>query len=422
MLQTLNHIFLQFLQFSKENPIIAGGLGLWGLSVLTFFLRDVPSTIKSFIVRQSTTTLDLNSQDRVYHDFLIWLSKNKMHKLVRSVNINNGVYFGGYHRVSLGLSPITFGYGKTFFFHKRRLFFIYRSKEAANNSDLVKETLSLSLLGRSHKVLQNLFDEIKQAKEDTSEYTEINKYSGGEGGWHETCRVFKRNPSSVIIQKDIENKLYSTIDKFLSSKEWYKKNGVPYRMGILLYGPAGTGKTSLIKAICAKYDRALYTLSLNSINDEKFLDAMASLPPKCVVAIEDIDAFGVNVNRDSESSGKEKMLGLTMSGLLNGIDGVASAENRILICTTNHLDRLDAALVRDGRFDLKLHIGNMDLDSINRYLGGRYENFKPLDETIPVDLISPAHLQRLVFENQDDYKPVVEAIRNLKNKEVENGK
>lgn len=365
--------------------------------------------------------MTLNNEDRIYHEFLGWASKNKMHSFVRNININNGLHRGGYYTSSIGLSGINFGYGSSFFFHNRHIFFIGRWKDNANQSEMVKETLILTVLGRSKKPLLEIFNEIQAEKEKPDPYTHIYNYENS--NWKHICSIYKRDPKTVMLDASIEEMLYTTIDKFLKSKEWYIKNGVPYKMGILLSGPPGTGKTSLIKAICAKYSKSLYTLSLNNTSDKAFIESMSTVPENAVVVIEDIDAYNFSINREvkDDKQSAQHNFGLTMSGLLNGLDGVASSENRILIATTNYPEKMDAAILREGRFDLKLTINNMTSQTLYRYLSSMYENFSVPKGYKLIENANPAKVQRLVFENQSSYLSfisellVIEAISNDKN-------
>ena len=82
----------------------------------------------------------------------------------------------------------------------------------------------------------------------------------------------------------------------------------------------------------------------------------AELPQRCIVLLEDVDTAGVG-RRDSVDSDQEKesKSAVTLSGLLNVLDGVSSQEGRILIMTTNHIEHLDEALIRPGRSDKKVH-------------------------------------------------------------------
>lgn len=129
--------------------------------------------------------------------------------------------------------------------------------------------------------------------------------------------------------------------------------GIPHGRGYLLHGEPGNGKTSLIKAIASHYDRCIYYLSLS---DEKMTDAslfylIGGIEAKYpILVLEDVDCLFQN-NRDSKNK-------ITMSGLLNSLDGLMSVNNLILFMTTNHIDRLDPALIRPGRIDKKFYIGN----------------------------------------------------------------
>lgn len=105
----------------------------------------------------------------------------------------------------------------------------------------------------------------------------------------------------------------------------------------------------------------IYVVSIPSTDDQMLKGLFAGLPSRCVVLLEDIDAAGATQSRDSgpEDSGSDmdtrsRKRGVTLSGLLNALDGVASQEDRVLIMTTNHPKKLDHALIRPGRVDLKV--------------------------------------------------------------------
>jgi chaperone BCS1 len=150
--------------------------------------------------------------------------------------------------------------------------------------------------------------------------------------------------------------------------------GIPYRRGYLLHGPPGSGKTSFIQALAGNlsYNICLLNLSERGLTDDKLNHLLGITPERSIVLLEDIDAA---FNRRVQTSEDGQVLicwdrfavfdansvllayrfksSVTFSGLLNALDGVASAEERIIFMTTNHFDRLDPALVRPGRVDLK---------------------------------------------------------------------
>jgi len=170
--------------------------------------------------------------------------------------------------------------------------------------------------------------------------------------------------------------------------QWYADRGIPFRRGFLLFGVPGSGKTSLIHAIAGELSLDIYVVSLSAswMTDSTLTTLMGRVPARCILLLEDLDAaFTRSVTRDNSSTGTPNKNGgsgsggvvqgpqnnnsnnngsgnnsdnisdlntLSLSGLLNAIDGVAAAEGRLLFATTNHLERLDPALSRPGRMDV----------------------------------------------------------------------
>jgi mitochondrial chaperone BCS1 len=141
----------------------------------------------------------------------------------------------------------------------------------------------------------------------------------------------------------------------------------------------------------------IYVVSLNSrqVNEEGLASLFDSLPKRCVVLLEDIDTAGLTNKREGDgvqksaqeaaeaavANGDEKPTGedltqnskgISLSALLNIIDGVASQEGRILIMTTNHIDKLDKALIRPGRVDLTISFSCADTATIAGLFRGIY--------------------------------------------------
>lgn len=119
----------------------------------------------------------------------------------------------------------------------------------------------------------------------------------------------------------------------------------------------------------------IYILNLSSLDDGSLSALFAELPQHCVILLEDVDAAGATQSREieKENSGnvesgsprRAKPQGkVSLSGLLNVLDGVASQEGRVLIMTTNHAERLDSALIRPGWVDRKVAFGLADKDII----------------------------------------------------------
>lgn len=177
-----------------------------------------------------------------------------------------------------------------------------------------------------------------------------------------------RSLEPVTMPEAIKSNLVEDIDNYLSpaAEKYYANRGIPWRRGYLLYGPPGTGKTSLAQAIATHFKLDIYLLDLAQpkLNDESLADLFAKLPNSCLVLIEDMDSSGIRrekmcikKNHDDEQDAAK----VTLSGLLNVIDGAAAKEGRLLLISSNEPDSLDSALVRAGRVDRKIYMGNAKL-------------------------------------------------------------
>ncbi|KAI0053596.1 P-loop containing nucleoside triphosphate hydrolase protein [Auriscalpium vulgare] len=164
------------------------------------------------------------------------------------------------------------------------------------------------------------------------------------GLWKE---VQKANWSDVILEDEFKAALKKDVNGFFSSEWTYKQLALPWKRGLIMYGPPGNGKTISIKAIMKECDAKgyspLYVKSFQSWMGEEgsmaavFAKARQNSP--CVLILEDLDSLINDSNR---------------SFFLNELDGLQGNDGLLVIGTTNHFDRLDPGLsTRPSRFDRK---------------------------------------------------------------------
>ena len=166
--------------------------------------------------------------------------------------------------------------------------------------------------------------------------------------------------STIPLDESVKHKIIADINHFWShvALERYSNCGIPYHRGYLLYGLSGTEKSSFSFTIAGMFKVDVYCISLNDsgLTDGELLHLFFSLPRHCVLLLEDINSANIhqrNVN-GNDSHEKKNNQGISLSGLLNAIDGVASLEGRILIIIINFPENLDSALVRPDRIDHKV--------------------------------------------------------------------
>ncbi|XP_057447562.1 AAA-ATPase At3g28510-like [Lotus japonicus] len=196
--------------------------------------------------------------------------------------------------------------------------------------------------------------------------------------------IFEHPASFETIAMDPEKKkeIIDDLTTFREAKEYYARIGKPWKRGYLLYGPPGTGKSTLVAAIAnfMRYD--IYDIELTNVKTNAELrKLLIGITSKSVVVIEDIDcSLDLTGQRETNSENgkgkkeknavtslkeqaastadKNKSSKVTLSGLLNFIDGIwsASTGERLIIFTTNYVGKLDEALIRRGRMDMHIEL------------------------------------------------------------------
>ncbi|KAJ3867154.1 P-loop containing nucleoside triphosphate hydrolase protein [Lentinula novae-zelandiae] len=166
------------------------------------------------------------------------------------------------------------------------------------------------------------------------------------------------------LQEGVLDSLRQDAKEFMETEFWYTERGIPHRRGYLLYGPPGSGKSSTIYALAGELGMEIYSLSLasNFVDDSFLQRATSSIPKNSIFLIEDIDCALPSMedtNQDqsniiNDARRRIWSVTVTLSTLLNVIDGVGSEQGRLFFTTTNHIDHLDPALLRPGRIDRKI--------------------------------------------------------------------
>lgn len=183
------------------------------------------------------------------------------------------------------------------------------------------------------------------------------------------------------------------IQLFRQREQWYAKLGLPYRRGYLLRGPPGTGKTSLVQSIASKLNMNVAILSINSQMDDELIQyLLRTMPYNSILLIEDIDHCAGFKNKPSKDSADASPSGdnsgqpqLSMTGILNALDGVTAQEGSMIFMSCNNMDDIEPALLRPGRIDIKMELGYADDDQIR----AMYYRFMNQDDKNSTDADEP---------------------------------
>ena len=299
------------------------------------------------------------------------------------------------------------------------------------------------------------------------------KYSTAPNKLTFTMTQFNTNKSLKNVFGNHLKLIKERMDLFSNNPDWYKEKGIPYTLGILLHGPPGTGKTSIIKAIAKDTNRHIFNIKLYDdttktqlrnlffnenvkvIKDGK--TEVYNIPlNERIYVMEDVDCdnellldrkyktikknkkqpdntafqnsfeyrydeffpgqtnystFNTEQQQNNNNNNNKNIKypeieedtseQLTLSFILNLLDGILETPGRILIMTSNYPEKLDKALIRPGRIDINLKVGYCDIDMIKEM----FQFFYNIPLELPNDIsesiknITPAGLNKILLDN-----------------------
>ncbi|KAH8661726.1 mitochondrial chaperone BCS1 [Ilyonectria robusta] len=355
------------------QQLLAGGLNSYAHLICLFgllaFFGTYTHKLNAFLEDHFTSTVYVQRSDEAYNMVLEWISSRSLDNAARTSIARVKKQRGqeghtGEAKKALSFSP----WHGSFIFRYKNTFLSYRTslRDVGFHKE---EEISITCLGRSSKTLKNFLNKCRD------EYLHLIKnktavFKHRNDRWERATAVDARPLSTVILGDAQKQSFIKDVEDFLNlrTRRWYSMRSMPYRRGYLLHGPPGTGKSSLSLSVAGRFGLDIYAVSVSTVSDRSLEDLFAQLPPQCVVLLEDIDAAGTAHSRDAggenprERGKSVDTKSVTLSGLLNAIDGVASQEGRLLVMTTNHIEKLDGALIRPGRIDTQAKFQLVDRD------------------------------------------------------------
>lgn len=417
---TLNSLF-------TDNPYFSAGFGLLGVGTGLALLRQGLIRSAGMLQRRLLTTLEITSRDPAYPWVLNWITRQKLTSgghfslsTIRKMRRSAVTPSNEFQRFQLVPAP-----GVHYMRWNGRWIQVSRERErslvdfgsaSGSTAGGPFETVTLTTIGKAEKVMRSLLEEAERTNAQMEEGKLVVWTAWGQD-WRPFGQPRRRRPlDSVVLADGVSKHLLSDLKDFLAAEQWYQSRGIPYRRGYLLDGPPGGGKSSLVQALAGElgYNICVISLSEGWLTDDRFNHLLNSLPEKSFLLLEDIDATGPSREDNASANAKGR---LSFSGLLNALDGVTSAEERIIFMTTNHRNRLDPALIRPGRVDYHQHIGWADCSQSRRLFLNFFPEYAHLAEQfgrlVGDRRISPAAIQGHFILYKNSAKEAVDNVERL---------
>lgn len=241
------------------------------------------------------------------------------------------------------------------------------------------------------------------------------------------------------VLHDEKDKIMRQINFFNNNKSWYEKRGKPYTLGILTHGSPGCGKTSFEKALARYLNRHMIIIDFSKIKtsedaDEIFFSEKINnrvIPyNKRMYVFPDVDRMSdiifndqykkeekVKINANSEKKNDDKLFiiakkektPITLSKILNIMDGVPERTGQVWIMSANNPEKLDKAFLRPGRIDMCIEFKKASSKMAKKILEDFYdENIEDLLENIH-EKWTPAE----IFKYCREYNNISQCIKFL---------
>lgn len=409
---------IEYIKHLVQNPIYSGMISLWFIGITAYLCKSVPSQFFGFIKNQLTTSIVINDSGysnivKHYSSLLKWaLSQKGIEKFCRNYSITSNDWWGEGDEFTLGI-----GYGRSFFIYKKRLFCLHQKRLDSTGSEKEKSQITITGFTRNKKYLEEMVEEFRYKKKKNEIY--INRYTLD--GWQVVCPIVKRPLKTVIMEKNLKSKIVDNIQFFIDNRNMYIDRGLPYKKTIVLYGKPGTGKTSIIKALSSHFDKNVYIINIMTMTNSSFEKSITSVPANSVIIIEDFDSCVAThsrssmatTNKDNNNSNEkeEQETALSLNTILNTLDGVVSLNGTIVFMTTNHIEKIDSALLRKGRTDEIYEIPYLTDAEIKDYIKLMFPN-----EEIPYvkyGEISGCDIQSKLMESKYEYEPFIKELNKI---------
>lgn len=396
-MEQLSAVYSWLLEASKTNPLISVML-----ASLLYFGKSIPGKIFGWFKARSTVSLTITDElytgnKEIAHELCVWFMRTRLSKWSRALQI---VRDGDW---KLQLGP---GIGVHLLWFENALYFLTITEKEGNTGNGSFRYYRITRFGRSHAPIYRMMQNFSRDKEDTR----LRIHAYGKDGWYNIAKIEAMPFDRLSLSTELRDTFKEQLDFFIDNRDWYVDRALPHKITYLLTGKPGTGKTSIVRSLGYSYKFPIFSLDLSGLSNDLLIAALSAVPNQAILLIEDIDAMtNAAADRQQENKSTDNMTDrVTLSGLLNALDGVAGLQDVIVFITTNYPERLDSALTRKSRIDYTFEIGNLRHDEIVHYCKSMFDKEPTSDVTFAE--IRPCDLHGHFLDHKFDFPGFVKAL------------
>jgi chaperone BCS1 len=407
------HEIIEWIKIQMQTNQFFGAAAFASIAAAVFaYAKDLPKWLWERLMVLTTYRVTVYQTEELYDYIMMWIRDNHNSK---ARNVEYTTRAASYEENQFALETTDTEKGKAkeireipvedFFYLRKygRLLRISFGRDKLENANNLKSVYLKHFTIRgifASRAIRKLMNQINQTygnrKRDPNLYITNGHYFRHIGS------ITGKPLSQIVINKALKESIITDINTWKDSKDEYLRRGIAHKRGHCYFGPPGTGKTSLSKAIAIEYQMDVYMVNLNNVDgDDDLIGMFREIQPNSMLLFEDIDAY---FNGRTALNDQSKV---TFSGLLNALDGVSSLQGIFIAVTTNHIEKLDPALIRPGRIDILREIGLATSNEASEYVSMFYNE----PHTVELDAeISMSEIQNACLSNPND---ATEAIKKL---------
>lgn len=337
-----------------HNDFFKGGIGVALVGAAMVLLRQIPARLWTFLVKQLTVSVEIHNDSPLFDRVTVWLDSLPQTRAMRSVIVKHTAshHFASHHFSGVVFSPSP---GEHILRVDGKWVRLSRSRQSTTETSSspytrAAEMVRFQYVGRGQAFGRRIVDRV-EGHHDAQRFRAQTVAYFRPAVWFPQQRHI-RTMDSIVLPGNTADSLESDVARFLAAKAEYAALRIPYQRVYIFHGTPGSGKTSTIAALAGRFGLDIYNLNFRPYCEPH--DMLGPIPSRSIIVAEDLDTvYDGRAQRDKNG-------GMDFATFINMLDGFRAKDEAIVILTTNHIDKLDPAIIRRANVKVEFRAADED--------------------------------------------------------------